>query len=124
MPLTPEQRQRINKANAQKSTGPSPAGKLRSRYSALRHGLRAEVLALPNEEPKVVEARSEAWNEYYQPQSPSAQHLVNQCVHATLLADRCQRFHAAMLSKQMREAPALCLTARNDEIHRLDTLLT
>ena len=76
MPLTPEQRSQINRANAAKSTGPSAAGKLRSRYSALRHGLRAKVLALPNEDPAVVAARTEAWNEFYRPKSPAAHHLV------------------------------------------------
>ena len=123
MCLTAEQRRKINKANASKSTGPSEAGKLRSRYNALKHGLRAEVLALPNEDPTVVEARSEAWNEFYQPQSPAAQHLVNQCVHATLLADRCQQFHGAQLEKQMREAPLKRLVSREDELERLEKLL-
>ena len=124
MPLTPEQRSQINKANSLKSTGPSAAGKLRSRGNALKHGLRAKVLALPNEDPEVVEARSEAWNEYYQPQSPGAQHLVNQCVHATLLADRCQRFHGAERDKQIREAPFHRTNSRVDDLHRLDALLT
>ena len=123
MSLTPEQRRQINKANASKSTGPSAAGKLRSRFNALKHGLRAEVLALPNEDPTVVEARSEAWNKYYRPQSPAAEHLVNQCVHATLLADRCQRFHAAQLEKQIREAPFIQMTSRLDDITRLDKAL-
>ena len=124
MTLTPEQRSQINKSNASRSTGPSAAGKLRSRGNALKHGLRAKVLALPNEDPGVVEARTESWNEYYQPQSPAAQHLVNQCVHATLLADRCQRFHAAQLDKQIREAPLNRTNSRVDDLHRLDALLT
>ena len=123
MPLTAEQRAEINRSNASKSTGPSASGKLRSRFNALKHGLRAKVLALPNEDPAVVEARTEAWNEFYQPKSPAAQHLVNQCVHATLLADRCQQFHAAQLDQQIREAPLLQAKSQLDEIDRLDALL-
>ena len=124
MTLTAEQRSQINKSNASKSTGPSAAGKLRSRYSALKHGLRAKVLALPNEDPAVVAGRSEAWNEYYQPKSPAAQHLVNLCVNATLLADRCEQFHAAQLDRQIREAPFECTNSRVDDLRRLDALLT
>ena len=124
MPLTPEQRSQINKSNSLKSTGPSAAGKLRSRSNALKHGLRAKVLALPNEDPAVVAGRTEAWNEFYQPKSPAAQHLVNQCVHATLLADRCEQFHAAQLDRQIREAPFDRTNSRVDDLHRLDALLT
>ncbi len=61
-------------------------------------------MALPNEDPTAVAARNDSWNDYYKPRSPAAQHLVNQCVQATLLADRCNQFHHAALSKQIREA--------------------
>ena len=121
---TPNSIDRSARPTHPKSTGPSAAGKLRCTTSnALKHGLRAEVLALPNEDAAVVEARGEAWNEYYRPQSPAAQHLVNQCVHATLLADRCQRFHAAQLEKQIHEAPFIRMNSRLDDITRLDKLL-
>jgi hypothetical protein len=105
MPLTPEQRAEINRQNAQKSTGPkSDAGKAASRGNALKHGLRAEVLTLPEEDPAIAESRAQAWNDHYQPQSPAAQHLLNQCVAATLLADRVNVYHHATLSKQLRDA--------------------
>ncbi len=105
MPLTSEERSAINRQNAAHSTGPkSSEGKAASRRNALKHGLRADALALPNEDPAIVAARNDSWNDYYKPQSPAAQHLVNQCVQATLLADRCHQFHHAALSKQIREA--------------------
>ncbi len=104
MALTSKERSTINRQNAANSTGPrSDAGKAASRRNAIKHGLRAEALALPNEDVAVVAARNESWNDYYKPQSPAAQHLVNQCVQATLLADRCHQFHHAALSKQIRE---------------------
>ena len=105
MPLTAAQRAKKNKENAAKSTGPkSDAGKAKSRLNAVKHGLRAEVVALPFEDAEAVAAREQTWNDYYQPQSPAAQHLVNQCVQATLLSDRVNRYHAAALTKQMGDA--------------------
>jgi hypothetical protein len=81
MSLTPEQRRLINQNNARRSSGPRSAeGKARSRGNALKHGLRAEVLPLPTEDPAVIAERARAWNDYYQPESPAAQHLVNSCV--------------------------------------------
>jgi hypothetical protein len=81
MSLTLEQRRDINAQNARKSTGPkSDQGKDRSRQNALKHGLRAEVLALPNEDPAIIAERADTWNDHYKPRSPAAQHLVNECV--------------------------------------------
>src|SRR4051812_33616331 len=51
MPLSDEERAAISRANARKSTGPkTPEGKARSSKNALKHGLRAEAFALPNED--------------------------------------------------------------------------
>ena len=105
MALSASQRARINRQNAQHSTGPKTVeGKQRSRQNALTHGLRAVALSLPNEDPTVAEARTQSWNDYYRPDSPAAQHLVNQCVQATLLADRIHRCHTATLTRQIRHA--------------------
>src|SRR4051812_48956136 len=42
-----------NRANAQKSTGPrTDAGKAASRVNAVKHGLRAEIVVLPGEDPR------------------------------------------------------------------------
>src|SRR4051812_45965864 len=98
---TPEERREINRRNAANSTGPrSEEGKARARLNALKHGLRAELVALPNEAPAAIAARAEVWNEYYQPQSPAAQHLVNECARATVLADRVDGYQQAVLARQ------------------------
>jgi len=120
MPLTPEERAEVNRKNAAKSTGPrTEAGKAASRRNALKHGLRAEALALPNEDPAAVAARGDAWNDYYRPESPAAQHLVNACVAATLLSDRCQRYHDAALARQVRKAVDAWDLAREEETETL-----
>src|SRR5437764_1622151 len=72
--------------------------------NALKHGLRADSPALPNENPHVAAQRAHAWDAYYRPASPAAQHLVNECVRATLLSDRIDRYHCAALSEQIRDA--------------------
>jgi hypothetical protein len=124
MSLTPEQRAEISRQNGMKSRGPvTDEGKAVSRRNALKHGLRAEVLPLPTEDPEVIQARADAWNTYYQPQSPVAQHLVTQCVQATLLADRVHRAHSATLSRQVRNAVDDFDRACDDQVESLKRLL-
>src|SRR5205807_991634 len=102
---TSSKRIKANQSNAQRSCGPrTDAGKLASRKNAMTHGLCAVVLSAPNEDPRVAPDRSDAWVDFYQPQSPAAHHLVNECVRATLRADRVDRCHTAIVAKQVREA--------------------
>ena len=55
MSLTFAQRSEINKANASHAKGPSsPQGKRISRANSMKHGLRAELLALPTEDPAAL----------------------------------------------------------------------
>jgi hypothetical protein len=124
MSLTTEQCNEIRRQNGRKSRGPvTEEGKARSRTNALKHGLRAEVLPLPNEDPDAIQARQQAWQEYYRPTSPAAQHLLDQCVRATLLADRCDASHAATLAQQVRTAEERWEQGRVDEVERLVALL-
>jgi hypothetical protein len=107
MPLSKDERAAINRQNARKSTGPvTPEGKAKSRLNATKHGLRAEVVPLPGEDPEAIAERSRQWNNFYNPQSPAAQHLVNECVAATLLCDRVNRAHDAAVSMQLRTVVA------------------
>lgn len=49
MTLTADERRAINRKNSERSTGPrSLARKARASLNALKHGLRAESVALPN----------------------------------------------------------------------------
>ena len=65
MTLTAAQRAEINRRNSTHSTGPkTPSGRDKARRNALKHGLRADTLALPNEDPELVAERRRAWNDY------------------------------------------------------------
>src|SRR3954452_23851186 len=104
-PKTVEERREISRRNGRKSKGPkTDEGKKQSRMNAFRHGMRAETVPMPNEDPDLAAARGAAWNDYYQPDSPGAQHLVNECARATLVSDRCQRAHDAALADQIGAA--------------------
>jgi hypothetical protein len=120
MTLTPEERAEINRQNGKKSRGPiTPEGKAVSRRNAIQHGLRSEVLAVEGEDPEAVQARADAWNDYYQPQSPAAQHLLTECVRATLLADRVHKAHTAAITRQIRSAAEAWDHTRDDQIEAL-----
>ena len=123
MALTKKQQAAIRRENGRKSKGPiSDAGKTISRRNALKHGLRAEVLALPHEDTHAIQARVDSWNDYYKPESPAAQHLVNQCIRATILADRVDRHQTAVLDLQAREAEQHWDDDRADHIAALAEL--
>jgi hypothetical protein len=124
MTLTAAQRAEINQRNATHSTGPkTPSGRDQSRRNALKHGLRADTLALPNEDPELVAERRRAWNDYYKPQSPAAHHLLDECVQATFLSQRCHRFHHASLTDQVRRAEYDWDCARQDQVEAQAALL-
>ena len=110
----PRQRPQVQRPHLRRRQEPSPDETPSSTDSAPR------PWRLPNEDATVVAARNQSWNEYYNPQSPAAQHLVNQCVQATLLADRCHRYHTAALAVQVRMAADRFFNGRDDllESHR------
>jgi len=64
----------VNKANAQKSTGPrTEAGKQRSKLNALRHGLTGQTIVLPSED---LAATPRPSLDEYQPKGANETQLV------------------------------------------------
>jgi hypothetical protein len=93
---TPIDRAEINRRNAQKSTGPrTPEGKNRSKFNALKHGMTAKTLVLPDEDANVLQFRLESWVADLQPQNDVEKSLVEQAVHASWRLDRANRAEAA-----------------------------
>ena len=67
----------VNKANAQKSTGPrTEAGKQRSSLNALRHGLTGQTVVLPTEDHSAYQRHSHAFLDEYQPKGATESQLV------------------------------------------------
>src|SRR5436309_647175 len=98
---TAAQRRAINRQNALKSTGPkTPEGKDRARRNALKHGLRAEALALPHEDPSAVAAQVFDWIDHYQPDGPAELVLVEEAARAALRLRRCAAAEVALLEAQ------------------------
>src|SRR5712691_2298139 len=72
-----------NRQNAQHSTGPStPEGRAAVRLNGLKHGLCAETIVVPGEDPAEFQAMLDAYRAEYQPATPSAEFLVRQVAMA------------------------------------------
>ena len=103
MTLTP--RQIANRANAQKSTGPKTAeGKARSSLNAMKHGMTAEHLVLPNEDSNAFETRKTAWFDDLQPADITERALVERAAIAEWRLQRCVLAEQARLASRVRHA--------------------
>ena len=72
-----------NRANAKKCTGPNtPAGKARSRFNSLKHGLCADNVCLPGDDLEEYERRRYEYIDYYQPANLVEWDLVEDLVAA------------------------------------------
>src|SRR6185437_17061630 len=59
---------------------------------------------MPDEDPAAIAALHRRWEDHYQPASPGADHLLDLCVRAKLVSDRCFRAHDAAVAGQVDEA--------------------
>ena len=70
-----------------RSNGPrTVAGKDRSRFNALKHGMRASTPVLPGEDPDALHARLDAWTASLQPRDDLERYLVERAVQRLLAA--------------------------------------
>jgi hypothetical protein len=103
--MSSQKRIDANRRNAQNSTGPrTKEGKDRSRLNALKHGLRAEEIMLPTEDPQAFKEHLEAWINDWQPPSMARRHLVEQAAVATWRIRRCNRLETARITERVEEA--------------------
>src|SRR3954467_4774757 len=124
MAITPEKRREINRKNAARSTGPkTAAGRAASRANAMKHGLRAETLALPNENAEELGQLTDEWLEYYQPASPGMRAMLDRAVYSTVQLRRCQRFHAAATAEQVRNAEEEWDSAQEAQVEEFKAML-
>ena len=103
MSLTP--RQIANRANAQKSTGPKTAeGKAKSSLNAVKHGLAAQHVLLPNEDAEAYQAVVQGWIDDLQPADTAEMALAERAAMADWRLKRCVRAEHARLSSRVRHA--------------------
>ena len=93
-----------NRQNAQHSTGPStPEGCAAVRLNGLKHGLCAETIVVPGEDPAQFEAMHEDYRAEYQPTTPSAEFLVRQVAMADWRLLRLHRIEASFHTIRHKE---------------------
>src|SRR6266404_9329886 len=93
-----------NRLNAQHSTGPrTPQGRAAVRLNGLKHGLRAETIVVPGEDPAEFEALIEAYRAERQPASPTDEFLVRQLAMADWRLLRLHRLEAAFHNFRHKE---------------------
>ena len=86
-----------NQANAQKSTGPrSVEGKSVSRFNALKHGIDAQSIVIPGEDPEEYDALAEAYHREYRPESSSEAFHIQ-----TMLRAAWQKLRLARVQRQI-----------------------
>jgi hypothetical protein len=94
-----------NRRNAQKSTGPrTEEGKKRSRYNALDHGCRADILIMQTEDPQALQDRKNSWSDCLLPRDDVEQGYVDDAVEYKWIQDRARRAQAARLSRNINNA--------------------
>ena len=105
--------------NSQSSTGPrSESGKARSSRNALKHGLRAETIALPGEDPAELQDQHDQWVLRFRPRDIIEYALVRMIFRSTLQMDRCDRQQQATCAKQIRSCHTREEFRVEHEVHR------
>ena len=83
---------RRNIQNAKHSTGPrTEEGKKKARMNALKHGLTAQVVLLPDEKPAEFNKRVNMFFEHYMPQEEYEVFLAERVAYCSWQMDRCRR---------------------------------
>ena len=96
-----------NRRNAQKSTGPkTDEGKEVSRLNALKHGLLAEMLLLPDESVEAFEQLREGLYDYLLPVGSLESELVERIASYLWRLRRCGRIEANLLFEKSSNSPA------------------
>jgi hypothetical protein len=101
-----------NQANAQKSTGPrSVEGKSVSRFNALKHGIDAQSIVIPGEDPADYDALAEAYHREYRPESPSEAFHIQTMLRAAWQKLRLARVEADLTRTLIAESNGGSLAA-------------
>ena len=94
----------INRANAQKSTGPrTEAGKQRSKMNAFRHGLTGQTVVLPTEDHSAYERHSQSFLDQYHPKDATETQLVQSLIDTSWRMNRAAAIETNLFSLGITE---------------------
>ena len=94
----------INKANAQKSTGPrTEAGKQRSKLNALRHGLTGHTIVLPAEDHSAYRRHTQRFFDQFKPSGALEEQLVQSLADCTWRLNRIPALETNLLTFGLTE---------------------
>ncbi len=100
-----EKQRQASRTNGAKSKGPkSPEGKAVSKFNGLKHGLRAEHVVLPGEDPLAFEAERQGWIQDWKPISHTRAILVERAAVASWRLRRAVKAEAAFLAERADNA--------------------
>jgi hypothetical protein len=95
-----------SRVNGRKSNGPSTeAAKARSRYNALKHGMTAQSLFLPGEDPAEYEAHLAELSAQFQPRNELEAELLKRLARDWWFANRARNAAAARLEYRIHHQP-------------------
>ncbi len=96
------------------------SGKARARrLNAVTHGLTAETLILPGEDPLAFQRRLENWTAALEPANPFEHDLVRQVVTLSWRLDRAERVQDALIADSLGSIPAEEDKRRREEVEEL-----
>jgi hypothetical protein len=99
---TPEQKASTSRANGAKSRGPiTPAGKAKSARNALRHGLSARRVTLPEESEPAFRAFLQSYLDRFEPRDPVELELVHSMAVTRWRLRRCTLIDTNMFSNTL-----------------------
>ena len=100
-----ENQREASRANGKNSRGPvTPEGKNKSRFNGLKHGLRAEHVVLPGDDPAAFEAEKQARFDDWTPRSHTRAILVERRAVASWRLQRSFPAEAAFLAQRAETA--------------------
>jgi hypothetical protein len=114
---TSSKRAEANRRNSKRSTGPtSQSGKSKTRFNALKHGMRARLPLLPGEDGGAFRARLDAWTVSLEPRDDLERYLVERAVNVSWQLDRADRAWAARLQTDLLASGSARAIAQADEV--------
>jgi len=97
-----------NRVNSLKSTGPSSVeGKAAARFNALKHGMDAQSLIVPGEDPADLEALAHDYHEQFCPHGPEETFLVETLIRADWNKRRMRRIETEIFRAFIAEQEAV-----------------